>query len=313
MATRFDATLVSDMTTDARFRAAAGFVEDTLVTTGGWLVSTETGDTAPASLAHPTVANTKKGFRVYKTNDGLTQIYMRIDYGGSGATSGNGFAMWLTIGTGSDGAGGITGKIFDHGSATGPTIASATATVAGNTGAVNSYGSASTGRVALGMFISSTAGNIIAFSLERTKDATGSATSDGLLLTGTMGNTTNGFGLTPVASSVDFTQYLITAGGTQPTVELGLNYVLTRNNPSETFGSDIGTGIIIHFKGASQQPGLGMLVVNSSDVSAEGNFTQTVYGATRTYQHLNSLQPCRPTTAAAATTNSAQRICIRYD
>lgn len=313
MATRFSSTLVSDITTDARFRANAQFVEDTLVTTGGWLLSTETGDTAPASLAHPTANNTKKGFRVYKTNDALTQVYMRIDYGSTGAAGANGFGIWITLGTGSDGAGALTGVFFNGGGSTQCTIQSATDASVGTTGAVNSYGSADTGRVQLALFISGTVANIVAFSIERTKDATGADTSDGILFSCTRGGSTSIWGLAAVASSLDTTSYTIVTGGVQPTFENGLSYILTRNNPSETFGSDIGTGLLVHFKGVSQQPGTGFCVVNSGDVTAETSFTQTIYGATRTFQHLNTLQPCRPTSATVATTDSAQRICIRYD
>lgn len=313
MATRFSSTLVSDITTDARFRANAQFVEDTLVTTGGWLLSTETGDTAPGSLAHPTATNAKKGFRVYKTNDGLTQVYMRIDYGSTNATSGNGFGMWITLGTGSDGAGTLSGIFFNGGASTGATVGAGAAV--GTTGAVNSYGSADTGRLQLGLFVSSTVANIIGFSLERTKDATGTDSSDGILLAGRIGNgASNGiWNLSPVTSCLEVSQYCILAGGTQPTFEFGLSFILTRNNPSETFNNEVGVGLIQHIKGRSVQPGVGMCIVNASDVSVEGSFAQNVYGSTVTYQHLNSLQPCVPTSVSTATARAISRIAIRYD
>lgn len=299
------------MTTDARFRAAAGFVEDTLVTTGGWLLSTETGDTAPASLAHPTATNQKKGFRVYKTNDGLTQVYMRIDFGSTDATSGNGFGMWLTLGTGSDGAGTLSGIFFNGGGSAGATVGAGN--TAGTTGGVNSYGSADTGRLQLGLFVSSASGNIICVSLERTKDSVGADDSNGILLSCRAGSTTSIWGSTVVTAAVPISAYRVVAGGTQPTFELGLSFVLTRNDPSETFGSDVGTGLLQFFKGKSVQPGLGICVVNSTDASAEGNFTQTIYGATRTYQHLNSLQAAVANSATTAVARTSSRICMRYD
>lgn len=312
MATRFSSTLVSDITTDARFRAIAQFVEDTIVTTGGWTVSTETGDTAPASLAHPTAINVKKGFRIYKTADALTQVYMRIDYGSTAATSGNGFGMWITLGTGSDGAGTLSGIFFNGGSASAATVGSASSATVGTTGAVNSYGSADTGRVQLGLFVSSTVANIIALSIERARDSSGTQIND-ILLACTAGNITNVFGFSPVAACMETSQYCITAGGTQPTPELGLAFVLTRTNPSETFGNPVGAGVVQYFKGASQPPGVGLAVVNSSDVSAEGSFPMIVYGSSITYQHLNSLQPAVSTTATAATAATHRRVCVRYD
>lgn len=309
MATRFDSTLVTDTSTDARFRAIAQFIEDTFVTTGGWVLSTETGDTAPGSLSHPTAANQKKGFRVYKTNDGLTQVFIRVDYG-SGAASTN-FGIWLTIGTGSDGAGTITGIVFNGGALTTATVTQSQNNTAGNTNATNSYGSADTGRIQLGLFISTTASTEFVLSLERTKDTSGNDTSTGLLLTFTSG------GSSPLPANltncVAATMYLILAGGTQPTPEYGLSFVLSRANPSETFGGDIGTGVVLHFKGVVQQPGIGVCVVNSSDVSAEGNFTQTLYGSSHTYQHLNAIQAGVPTSATAASARTSSRIAIRYE
>lgn len=312
MATLFSSTLVSDITTDARFRAIAQFVEDTLVTTGGWLLSTETGDTAPASLAHPTTTNQKKGFRVYKTNDALTQVYMRIDYGSTGAANGNGFGMWITLGTGSDGAGNLSGIFLNGGSASAATVGSATGTTTGTTGAVNSYGSADTGRVQIGLFVSSTVANIVALSIERARDSSGNQIDD-LLFACTVGNTTNIFGLSPVAACMETSLYCIVSGGTQPTAELGLAFILTRNNPSETFSNPVGAGIAQYFKGASQPPGVGVVIVNSSDVSVEGNFPMTIYGSSITYQHLNSLQPAVSTAASTAVAATHRRVCLRYD
>lgn len=313
MATRFSSTLVSDISTDARFRAVAQFIEDTLVTTGGWLLSTETGDTAPASLAHPTTTDVKKGFRVYKTNDGLTQVYMRIDYGSNGGGGSGGIGLWITLGTGSDGAGTLTGIFFNGGASAKATITDANGGTVGTTGAVNSYGSADTGRVQIGLFIGATVANIVAFSIERSKDSSGNDDSNGILIACTSGGSTSIWGFGPIASCMDAERYLVVAGGTQPSTEIGLSFILTRVNPSETFSGPVGTGLLQYFKGASVQPGLGICAVNSSDVSAEGNFVQTIYGTGHTYQHLNSLQAAVPTSASVATPRSSSRVCMRYD
>jgi hypothetical protein len=262
---------------------------------------------------HPTTTNTKKGFRVYKTNDGLTQVFMRIDFGSTGATGGNGFAMWATLGTGSDGAGNITGVFLNGGSTTGCTFGPSAASVIGNTNPVNCYGSASPGRFQLALFVSATASNIICVSLERTKDSTGADTSEGLLLTCTPGNTTNIFGLSGTSACVSVATLLLIAGGVQPTPESGLTYVLTRNDPSDSYGNNVGFGLVIHFKGVSVQPGVGMCVVNASDVGVEGSFSAVIYGATRTFQNLNSLLPCRPVSKTTNSSNPNQRMCIRYD
>ncbi len=305
MATRFDSTLVNQQNTDAIFRAWVQFIHDTLITTGGWVDPGDTGQMTISTAVHTTTANTKVGYRIYRMADSLQgsfPVYMKLHFGSANSSTTPG--MWISFGTGSDGTGNLTGITL----ATFATTAMlATASVAGT--AMNCYGSASTSRFSLGMFVDTTAGHGLQLSVERTKDSTGADTGDGILLSGSSG----GAQVPIQAAGTNWTTYLIRAGGTQPTDEYGLNFVLTRNNPSETFGGDIGVGVIIPFKGVAQQPGVGMVVVNSSDVSAEGTFTATLYGSTRTYQQLNSAQAYRPTSATAATAHTSSRICIRYD
>lgn len=298
MATRTSSTLVPDNSTDAHFRAWAQFIEDTLVTTGGWVVTGDTGQTAPGSLSHPTVAATKQGYRVYRMADTLQStnpVFMRIDFGSGPSANYPGF--WATIGTGSDGAGTITGIVWNGG-------ASASATVVTNSTITsltnNSYGSADTNRASFALFVQSSISYIIAFCIERTKDATGADTGDGLLVA------------YATAANFSRSRYIILAGGTQPTEENGLSYILTRQNPSETFGSDVGCGILIHFKGVAQQPGTNVMIVNSSDVSTEGTFTMTLYSATRSYKQLNAITPTKA--LSGSSTNDANARCgIRYD
>jgi hypothetical protein len=301
-----------------KIQAQAQFVEDTLVTTGGWVLTSDTGQTAPASLAAPTGSNQKKGYRIYRMDDALAgsfPVYMRIDYGsGVNNTAGWEFGMWLTIGTGSNGTGTITGIILNGTTDTVCTVSEARQPGSSGTNtATNSYGSATAGRVQLGMFINTVANNPLVLSIERTKDSAGADTGDGLLLAFTSGN--NG-GTTVPGAVVDgcltHTCYLVRAGGAQPTIEYGVSFTITRMNPSETFGGDIGVGILIHFKGIVQQPGIGMCVSKSSDVSAEGTFVMSLYGSSHTYQHLNALQVAVPTGGVAAARTDC-RMCMRYD
>lgn len=299
MSTRTSASLLPINDTDAHFQAWATFIEDTLVTTGGWVRSTETGETAPGSLVHPTVANTKKGFRVYKMNDALQStnpVFMRIDYGSGAAANVPG--IWLTIGTGSDGAGTITGIVWNGGASSTPNIGNGSS-VSSLTN--NSYGSADTNRATIALFTQANANYPLIFGIERTKDATGADTGDGLLLA-----------YNALSTTLNTSRFIILTPGSQPTAETGLSYILSRQNPSETFGADIGCGILIHFKGIAQQPGTNWMLVNSSDVSAEGQFTMTLYGNTRTYQHLNAMNPTKALAGSSSSDTNA-RCGMRYD
>jgi hypothetical protein len=297
MATRTSATLHPYAGDDTNFRNNAQFIEDTLVTTGGWVVTSDTGQTTPASLAHPTLANTKKGYRIYRMADSLQgsyPVYMRIDYG-SGLNDASVFGIWFTIGTSTDGAGTITGV-----------LATVTQVCSGSSSSsisqvCNCYGSAATGRASVGMFIQATnVAYVLVFTIERSKDSNGADTGDGLLLAWTGASASN---------ALDFTRYLICAGGSQPPAESGVISVLSRANPQQIYSSATGFAIIFHFKGPAQQPGLNVGVLNSSDVGAESTVSASVYGSTRTYQHLNNFQPA----FVAGSPDTTRRILLRYD
>jgi len=298
MATR-TASLAPSVTTSAQIQALAQFIEDTLVTTGGWVVTSDTGQTLPSALTNPAAANTKQGYRVYRMNDSLqatSPIFVRIDFGSGGAVSV--FAIWITIGTGSNGSGTITG-VIRAATQFGPNTNSGTA--------LNCYGSADAGRVQLGMFANGN-GLTFIFSIERSKDSSGNDTGTAIILIrqapefdGTSG------------TSLSRIFYGITAGGTQAAEETGLSYCLTTQNPSQTFGGDIGVGVIIPFRGVAQQPGIGMVIVNSSDVGAQGNFAMSVYGTSHTFQQMDANAVPQMTIQGGVGNDANARMCIRFD
>lgn len=314
MATRFSNTLRCDSAVAANIQAWAQFIEDTLVTTGGWVVTSDTGQTLPASLPACTGVSQKKGYRIYRMNDSLqsvSPVFMRLDFGsGSYAGAGQNPGIWPTIGTGSDGTGNITGKLWDGGSITNPPVCS---TISASQAAIatNSYGSAGTNRFSIGLFIQTTNTLPMVFTMERTKDASGVDTSDGLLLVYTDPSLSGGGGTT---NALSFSRYIQYPVGPQPAAEWGLSYALTTQNPTQTFGGTIGAGIIIHFKGIAQQPGTNVVIVNAADMSAEGSMSLIIYGATRTYQHMNVVIPMKALISnITVPPDPNARVCIRYD
>lgn len=297
MATRFDNTLFPSNSTDAIFRAWASFIHNTLVTTGGWTNTGDTGQVDLTTVAFPTGTNDKEGYKIYAMADALqatSPVYMRIDYGSSSASLTPG--IWLTIGTGSNGSGTITGIVFNGGSVTAPTIA------CGGNNAVtvnNSYGSADTNRVQIMMFVNSSQNTRgLMFSLERSKDANGADTGHGLILVGSSNS-----------GSTNLGRYIIMAGGTQPADEGGIQFILSSANPT-TFGGNVGVGLSVPMAGYALQPGTGIVVVRVNDFAAESSFSMSVYGATRTYQLAHTQNP---NVAAAAAQSSSSRTGIRYD
>ena len=213
-------------------------------------------------------------------NDALAAtapVFMRIDFG-SNWNSQPCPGIWITIGTGSNGAGTITGIVWNGGASQANIGAQSTSASAAN----NSYGSADPSRFTIALFITpSTPGFGIIFGVERTKDSTGNDTAEGLLYA-------QGGGSEFGANTNYFSRaaFFVLAGGTQPNHETGLSYITTYNNPTQTFGGNIGVGPIIFFKGVAQQPGKNWMICNSSDVSGEASFSMTIYGVSTSYKQL---------------------------
>ncbi|SRR6266498_200685 len=304
MATRFDSTLQMSNSTDALFRAWAQFIHDTLISTGGWVDPGDTGQLTISGATKPVAINTKVGYRMYRMADSLQgsfPVFMRLDYGSGTTGAGLEPGVWVTIGTGSNGSGTITGITYDGGSVT-----QATFRPGGNaTSACNSYGSADTSRIQLLMFVRAAAIDMMAFSLERTKDASGNDTGDGLLM----------FSEQPGSiGQLNKCNYIVRAGGSQPPVENGLSFVIS-NQATSAFTGDVGVGIPILFKGIAQQPGTGIIVTNSGDFLAQAVPSLSLYGSSRTYQLCDSsTQPVAVTTGnGAVATRSNTRVGIRYD
>ena len=309
MATKLSAVLQMSNSTDALFRAWVQFIDDLILVTGGWTHTTDTGQMTIATATHPAAVNTKVGYRVYAMADTLqatAPVFVRIDFG-SEDSSANNPTMWVTIGTGSDGAGNITGVVFNGGTSLSGTVrAPGTAT-----SVCNSYGSAATNRVHALLFVRAAANDVMGFSLERSKDSTGADTADGLLFT----YSGNRLGAGSVGPGFDTTQYIILAGGGQPPSELGVSIVLP-NEATSAFSSNVAVGIPIHMKGIAQPVGLGVIAVNSGDFIAEASVSISLYGTAHNFQLGNTAtqQVSIPVgNGAQALQRAATRVGIRYE
>src|SRR4051794_39931473 len=106
------ASLTFDNSSDALFRAWASGISNALGTVG--LVKTgDTGQIDFSSVARPTANSQAMGYEIWRFNDSLQAtrpVYFKIEYGaGVASVAGAPPGIWLTVGTGSNGAGTITG------------------------------------------------------------------------------------------------------------------------------------------------------------------------------------------------------------
>lgn len=290
MATMTSAALTATNVTDANFRLWCTFVRDTFLL--GWIQTGDAGQMNFATVLTPAAGNTKQGYAIFRMDDALqatSPVYIRVDFGG-GATAVT-VGMWITIGTGSDGAGNITTKRFDGGATAAPTVTWGSSSAAAST----SFGSAANNRVHVGLFATTGTTQII-MNIERTKDSSGADTGDGLYFY--YNNTTN----------MNKMLYVVLGSATQPTAETGFQYVLSTNNPS-SFGGEIGIAIPIPMKGYGQPPGYGLVIVRSSDFGSLSSFSVTMYGTAITYQQMGALTVINATGSADGTS----RVAIRYD
>jgi hypothetical protein len=300
MATRFDNTLHMSNTLLADFQGWVMFIHNLLVTNGGWIQTADTGQMTTPPAAAPSAANQQTCYAVYRMNDalqGTAPIFMRIAYGSSNFGTGTPVpAFWVTLGTGSNGAGVITG-IFYNGQANLNSTVSASINA---TSLCNSYGSADVDRVHLLMFVRAGADDCMFFSLERTKDATGATNSDGVVMIWGRG-------------ALNQIQYLMRTGAIPP-VENGLSVIMS-NLATSAFSANVGIGLPIPMKGFAMPPGTGIVLVNGSDFVAEANFQMVLYGAVRTYQTGNSSNAQAQVALGNNTLSNraVTRVGIRYD
>ena len=95
--------------TNAIFQAWGSGI-DGAFTTFGWIRTSDTGQINWTTVPFPTIVNTSQGYSIFRMSDSLQgtyPCYIKIEYGSYTAVLNP--SLWITIGTGSDGAGNITG------------------------------------------------------------------------------------------------------------------------------------------------------------------------------------------------------------
>lgn len=100
-----------DHTSDAAFRVWVSEVITNIVTTCGLTQTSDTGQINTSTVVRGGSANTAAGYVIVRFNDTLqstSPIFIKLEFG-NGATPATDPAMWITVGTGSNGSGTLTG------------------------------------------------------------------------------------------------------------------------------------------------------------------------------------------------------------
>lgn len=286
MATKYDSSLIPSSLTLAAHRAYVQFIHDAFLL--GFVKTADSGQVTPSAIAATTAANQVQGYNIFRTNDALSAIYFKVEYG-SGAT--NGFpSLWITIGTGSDGSGGITGNIFLPRQQINSAGTSTTAQQI-------CFASGANNRLTLAMFLTTIAYGFW-FSFERRKDNNLADADTGILID--WGLTTSGHS----SLCAPFT-------GVIPSVEKGLQFILTSNSPG-IYNNLVPEGLRIPCLGPSEPPGRNIALCNNGDWGDFAEPTLTINGTEHVFKHCGP----RITTLRGGNTgpyDATTRLLLRYE
>jgi len=304
MATRTSTTIFFANDSDAHFRAWAQEINDAL-TAFGWVKSTETGEINLTTVTKPSAANTAQGFQVWKMADSLQAsfpVFMKIEYGSGDAT--NDPAVWITLGTGSNGSGTLTGTLSTRRIYGG---------VADTARANNYFSSGDTNRFCMAWGSDAAATSATRFlyvGIERLKNADGTDANTGSFVMGIGGDATDGAFRAQVAPF---------SGSVPPQQQNGPVYPQDTTTVSMIFGGTTYTLPIYPFGFFPLNPIMNFCGYLNPDFTREVAVTLSVYGANHTYLPLGTGGANFTITGASAWpgnasgTGSAYRAMMRYE
>jgi hypothetical protein len=272
---------------DANFRAWGSAVSAKLASMG--LVQTsDTGQINWATVLAPLATNTVQGYEIWRFNDTLqatAPVYFKLEYGSSTAAANPG--LWFQIGSGSNGAGTLTGVANTRTQFT----FTATATP------INAYWSGDTYRC---VFVFKGAGGSTSFlmSLERTIDSTGVLTGEGVLITFFSG------------AAWQQQAWNSTTGPYTTAYEATLGALGPANAPLGVSGTQLAIYPVFHNKGVFLPFGLNLFSYIDATIAAGITVTFSAYSVNHTYMPIGS--PAI-TSALQRTSASASSILIRYE
>jgi hypothetical protein len=286
----------AQITSDAEFRTWGSSINTALAALG--LVQTaDTGQINWTTVTKPTAATTFAGYEIWRFADSLqatAPVFIKIEYGtGSSGASWHGLAV--TVGSGTNGAGTITGQVGTR---------KVMSTGSNSATAYNTHLSGATNR--LQMCLNSggdqqVLGILVA--IERSKDATGVDDGTGIstFLCGAPGGT---------SSQVSQDQFIPFVGAV-PAVETGPCVAMPGNAvTSAVFGADV--GVFPHFPvlGKALNPKLGLLSAKRIDIADLSTISVTLYGSAHTFLHLgNNISGA----SAASKPDNQASLLMRYE
>lgn len=258
--------------TDATFRAWGSHFSAQLLA-AGWVKTGDSGQIDWATVLTPSTINTAQGYEIWRLNDTLhamAPIFLKFEFG-SGITVPANPGIWFTMGTGSDGAGTLTGPI-----STRQQVLSTAYAV----NALSNFWSASPAHFVVAQWcagVGVSTANSMMLGFERTKDSTGADTNAGLLV------------IYKTSAGTQFNQVYWdrTLGTTAATQNTVLSTLMSSGTTAKN-GTQVAVSPIFHSNGPFLNPGLNALAYFNADIVAGGAVTFQMYGVSHTYMPIGS-------------------------
>lgn len=235
----------------------------------GLVQTADTGQINPATVTRPGTS-TFAGYEIWRFDDSLQStkpVFLKLEYGI--ATVADRPALAITVGTGSNGSGTLTGQIGARRTLL-PT-ASKTATTT-----LPTFVSGTSSRLTLAANQDAAANQFgMVIDVERTKDASGAETSHGIVFF--------------TALTANFAVQVVPFSGSvaaDPGISAGASFIDPRTQGLSTFGADVGICPLIVFAG---QPLFALVhVYKAADLGANATVTSTVLGSSHTLMTLGA-------------------------
>jgi len=286
--------LLLDNSSTANFKNWAKAISDAL-TSMGWALTSDTGQVNWSTVTVP--GSGSFVYEIWKPTDALqtgsTQFFVKIKYGtGSGSPAGP--RLQIQVGTGTDGAGNLTGFTTTNAEVTGTA-----ATGQGSLATFDCYFSGDTDRCSFMLWRSFAANPTNFTCIERTKDTAGVNSSDGV-------NQYNGANVGVLGQ-----QTIVFGVGTVNHPALNNNryvsvYDQGNDGGTRAFNNNVPVFPVFPLYGKVGNPATTLAFIWNTDVAEGCIFTTTLYGATRTYIASSNF-------TNSGGSGSSFRFCMRYD
>lgn len=262
--------LAPNHTDDATFQAYHGAIDAALLTAGMTAV-TQTGEINFGSVTRPGATDTVAGFRCYAFSDVLqssNKVYLKVEFGTGGSTSNP--CQWVTVGTGLNGSGTLTGQLGTRWKLSAGSSTDATSRT--------SWFSASTNRLSFAIVPDSSATYLASvFTVERSKNTSGVDTATGIITSV----------IYPTGSDHQNKQQFVPYAGSIPSAE-GSWVVSLAAGSSSVYGTSVLASPPIPLLGGSLNPGVNALCFQVDDIGDLTTFSAKLYGVARTYLALGN-------------------------